>query len=223
MNLSTVQKQLFAWGMGHVNDLDMTQIKLKNCPPFANLAELKQSLLAQAKGIVVEIGPGAGAGFSYYSPDIQWIGVEPNIFMHHYLEAEAEKQGFHQIKLCQGSAEQLPLEDNSVDCVVSTHVLCSVQDISQCFREVERVLKPGGEFIFLEHVVGDRHSWTNRLQRVVNPLWKTLFDNCHLTRNTGDFLAETGLEVMQYYPFQVTLPLVSPHIAGIARKGESLG
>lgn len=217
MNLSTVQKRLFAWGMGRATEVDMTQIKLKNCSGFESLGALKQTLLGRVKGTVVEIGPGAGASFAYYQPDINWIGIEPNIYMRSYLETAAKQQGQTAIALYQGSAENLPLDDHTADFVVSTHVLCSVQDPARSLQEIKRILKPGGELIFVEHVADDHHTLTYHLQRGINPVWQCLFDNCHLNRETGKTLVETGFKMVEYYQFQLTIPLVSPHIAGIAR------
>ena len=84
MNLSTIQKRLFAWGMGKANDADADRIKLLDCPEFSNLGELKRSLLGNLHHNVLEIGPGAGASLAYYPEDIHWIGIEPNPYMHPY-------------------------------------------------------------------------------------------------------------------------------------------
>ena len=126
MNFSTLQKRLFAWGMSRANFADIRKVKITDFPEYSNLEELKQGLLANLSGKVLEIGPGAGANFTYYSPSIEWVGIEPNPFMHSYLQKEAERQGLNSIELYQGTAEQLPLADKSIDTVVSTHVLCSV-------------------------------------------------------------------------------------------------
>jgi ubiquinone/menaquinone biosynthesis C-methylase UbiE len=218
MNLSTVQKRLFAWGMGKANAADANSIKLIGCPEYGSLGELKQALLGNLRHKVLEIGPGAGASLAYYPNKIHWIGVEPNPYMHPYLEREAQQQGLSNIELRQGSAENLPVEDESIDTVVSTHVLCSVKDIDRSLQEIKRILKPGGNFIFIEHVAGECNSWTRKVQDGINPIWKTLFDNCHVNRETWEILERAGLETVNYYQFKLAFPLVSPHIAGIVRK-----
>ncbi|MBE9044019.1 class I SAM-dependent methyltransferase [Pleurocapsales cyanobacterium LEGE 10410] len=218
MNLSTIQKRLFAWGMGKANDADADRIKLIDCPEYQSLGELKQALLGNAQHRVLEIGPGAGASLAYYPKDIHWIGIEPNPFMHQYLEREAQQQGLTNIELLQGSAENIPVEDESMDTVVSTHVLCSVTDLQASLQEIKRILKPGGSFIFIEHVADSSDTWTRKAQDGVNPVWKNLFDNCHLNRETWKVLDRIGLETVNYYEFKLAIPLVSPHIAGIARK-----
>ncbi len=218
MNLSTIQKRLFAWGMGKANDADAHRIKLIDCPEYQSLGELKQALLGNLQHQVLEIGPGAGASLAFYPKDINWIGIEPNPFMHPYLEREAQQQGLANIELRQGSAEDIPVEDNSIDYVVSTHVLCSVTDLQASLQEIERILKPGGSFIFIEHVGEKCGTWTRRVQDGVNPVWKNLFDNCHINRETWKILEQIGLETVNYYEFKLAIPLVSPHIAGIVKK-----
>lgn len=220
MNLSTIQKRLFAWGMGKANNANADSIELINCSEYGSLGELKQALLGDLQNRVLEIGPGAGASFPYYSPNVHWIGVEPNPFMHPYLEREAQQQGLSNIQLCLGTAEDLPVENESIDTVVSTHVLCSVSDPHTSLQEVQRILKPGGSFIFIEHVGGECGTWTRRIQDSIAPVWKTLFDNCHPNRETWKFLERADWETIKYYRFSLTFPIVSPHIAGILKKKQ---
>lgn len=216
-NLSQIQKRLFAWGMSKANSADIGAISLSNCTSCETMAELKQGLLGSVAGKVLEIGPGAGANFSYYPKDIDWIGIEPNPFMHQYLEEEADLQGFKQITLYKGSAEELPIQDYSIDSVVSTHVLCSVNNIEQTLQEIKRILKPGGSFIFLEHVAADCCTWTRRIQDTIEPVWKVMFDNCHPNRTTSIALENAGFESVNYQEFRISFPIVSPHIAGVAK------
>ncbi len=91
MNLSTIQKRLFAWGMGKANATDARTIKLIDSPDYESLGELKQALLGNLHHKVLEIGPGAGANLAYYPDNIDWIGIEPNLFMHPYLKKEAQE------------------------------------------------------------------------------------------------------------------------------------
>jgi len=167
---------------------------------------------------VLEIGPGAGASLAYYPKDIHWIGIEPNPFMHPYLEREAQQRGLSNIQLLQGTAEDLPVEDESIDTVVSTHVLCSVRDLYRSLQEIKRILKPEGSFVFIEHVAGECGTWRRRVQDGIEPVWKNLFDNCHPNRETWKMLEQVELEVVNYYQFKLAFPVVSPHIAGRIRK-----
>jgi ubiquinone/menaquinone biosynthesis C-methylase UbiE len=219
-SLSQVQKRLFAWGMSKANSVDNKTIALIDNPNYSTMAELKQALLGSLQGKVLEIGPGAGANLAYYPKEIEWIGVEPNPFMHSYLEQEAGDRGIKNIELYSGTAEELPFKDHTIDSVVSTHVLCSVQNLDRSLKEIHRILKPGGSFIFLEHVAADCCTWTRRIQDGIAPVWKVMFDNCHPNRTTWTALENAGFESVNYQHFRLSLPIVSPHISGVAKKAK---
>lgn len=216
--LSQLQKRLMAWGMAKATAGDLRAIKVTGCEHHTNMGDLKQALLSNLHGHVLEIGPGTGANLSYYSTDIHWLGVEPNRFMHSYLHEEAKRQGLQQIELHEGTAENLPAKSDTINTVVSTHVLCSVNHLGQAMQEIQRVLKPGGTFIFLEHVAAKSNTWSRHLQDTITPAWKTLFDNCHPNREIWKALDEAGFVPMDYDHFQIPLPIVGPHIAGMATK-----
>ncbi|MEB3233030.1 MAG: class I SAM-dependent methyltransferase [Leptolyngbyaceae bacterium] len=216
--LSQFQRRLFAWCMAGVNGIDQEAVKCIDCAEYDNMATLKHALLGKLTGTVVEIGPGAGANFVYYPKDIHWIGIEPNPFMHPYLQDEAARQGFHDIQFYGDSGEHLGLENESVDAVVSTHVLCSVGQLEAVFTEIIRVLKPGGTFTFFEHVGAAEGTWTRTLQNGITPVWKILFDGCYPNRDIWNVLATTGFTAIDYEAFQLKLPVVGPHIAGVAVK-----
>lgn len=201
-------QRLFAWLMAHGN----TQYEI-------DIQARKRVLFADLRGKVLEIGPGTGPNLSYYPRDIQWIGVEPNPYMHFYLRKEADRLGFQTIDLRLATAEHLEVEDNSVDAVVSTLVLCSVANLSVVLQEVNRVLKPGGRFLFLEHVAAPQDSRLRRLQNWLEPLWKVLGDGCHPNRETWVALEQAGFERVDYEHFRANLPaIVSPQIVGVATK-----
>lgn len=216
--LSQVQKRFMAWGLAKANAADDQAIQLKNCLNFTNMEQLKRSLLGNLRGKVLEIGPGAGGNFRYYPTDIHWIGVEPNAFMHPYLHQEAARFGLRQIEIHGEMAEVLPAEDNRIDTVVSTHVLCSVADLDKTLQEVKRVLKPGGTFVFIEHVAAACGTWTRGIQDAIKPVWKTLLDNCHPNRETWKALEDANFTAVNYQKCQLTFPIVSPHIFGTATK-----
>lgn len=213
-------KSLFAWGLSKANSADESRIKLKNCSEYSSLGALKQALFSDLQGTVLEIGPGAGVNLSYYPNDIHWIGIEPNSFMHQYIQQQAEHFGFQNIEIRTGSAEHLPVADNSIDTVVSTYVLCSVDNVMSSLEEILRVLKPGGQFIFVEHVAAECGSWSCRLQNGIEPIWKVMFDGCHPNRQTWLALENASFKSVDYRRFQVSFPIVSPHIAGVAIKAH---
>ena len=177
----------------------------------------KRTLFGQLSGTVLEIGPGTGVNLKYFPAGVQWIGIEPNVFMHDYLRHEAERQGL-EVDLRTGTAEHLDAADASVDAVVSTLVLCSVNDVAGALAEIRRVLKPGGRFVFIEHVAASPGTWLRRLQRVVRPLWTVIADGCHPDRETWKHVEQAGFKQLEYDHFRVSTPVVGPHVAGVAVK-----
>jgi ubiquinone/menaquinone biosynthesis C-methylase UbiE len=138
----------------------------------AGLRALRQSLLADATGDVLEIGAGTGTNLPLYDGDIQSLVVtEPTPPMLRRLQRTAREQA-PMAQVLRAPAEDLPFEDGSFDTVVSTLVLCGVDDQPRALREAHRVLRPGGQLLFLEHVRSDdpqlarfqdRMNWLNRL------------------------------------------------------------
>lgn len=186
------------------------------------VAPRKHTLFDGLAGTVLEIGPGTGANFAYYPPDIRWIGIEPNPFMHPHLRAAAARVGLS-IDIHDGTADRITLEDESADTVVSTLVLCSVPDVNGALREIHRVLRPGGRFLFIEHVADLPGTWLRRMQRLLRPLVRTLADGCHLDRDTALAIERHGFAGVAYQRLRLPIPLVSPHIIGVATKGTALG
>ena len=178
-------------------------------------ADRKRSLLSEVGGTVVEVGPGTGTNFRYYSRNIHWIGVEPNRYMHPYLQRAAEAAGLP-AEVLLGRAENLSLPDESADAVVATAVLCSVRDPRRALKEIRRVLKPGGRFIFVEHVAAQRGTALRRIQRIVQPLWSCMADGCHPDRDTGELISQAGFRPLVSDAFSLPLGPVAPHIAGVA-------
>ena len=182
----------------------------------------KRELFNSLSGAVLEIGPGTGANLDYYPQGIHWIGIEPNPAMHGYLRDKAGQSGLT-AELRLGHAEQLDVPDCSVDVVVSTLVLCSVGSLIGSLAEVRRVLKPGGRFIFIEHVAAPQGSTLRTVQNLVNPLWNVVADGCNLNRETWVEMERAGFASLTYERFMVTggMSGLTPIIAGVAVKGGS--
>ena len=177
----------------------------------------KRELLGSLRGTVVEIGPGTGANLPYYDRSIRWIGIEPNAFAHEYLRREAARQ-LLEAELHEGRAERMPLADDSADAVVSTLVLCSVDDVPAVLREVRRVLRSSGHFVFVEHVAAPSGTWNKRLQKAIRPAWGVVADGCRPDRKTWEDIETAGFREVEMEHFRLPLPIVGPHIAGTARK-----
>jgi ubiquinone/menaquinone biosynthesis C-methylase UbiE len=191
----------------------------------AELAERKRNLLGGLAGTVLEIGPGTGSNFRYLQPAVtRWIGVEANPAMRHRLAEKAARSGIA-TEIVAGDAAHLDLPDGSVDAVVATLVLCSVEDPERVLREVLRVLRPGGVFAFVEHVAAPSGTSLRRWQRAVRPVWSFLADGCAPDRETARRIAEVGFLDVAIEAFDVprrAVPrLVAPHIAGSARKPQA--
>jgi ubiquinone/menaquinone biosynthesis C-methylase UbiE len=133
---------------------------------------LRQGLLSDAGGAVLEIGGGTGANLSLYDGNVGSLVItEPEPAMLRRLQKKAREQA-PLAKILRAPAEDLPFEDDTFDTVVSTLVLCGVDDQARSLREIRRVLRPGGRLLFLEHVRSDdpelarfqdRMNWLNRL------------------------------------------------------------
>ncbi|MEP7287195.1 MAG: class I SAM-dependent methyltransferase [Chloroflexota bacterium] len=177
----------------------------------------KRSLLGQLHGTVLEIGPGTGPNLPYYSPDIQWIGIEPNPAMFPYIEREAQRLGLT-VQLREGQAERLDAADASVDAVVATLVLCSVRNPQKVLQEILRVLKPGGRFVFIEHVAAPPDTKLRRRQNFIRPFWRVFADGCEPTRETWTTIEQAGFDYVKLEHFYIDNSFVGPHIAGVAVK-----
>eukprot|EP00884_Botryococcus_braunii_P007325 jgi/Botrbrau1/16594/Bobra.0068s0024.1 len=173
---------------------------------------------------ILEIGIGTGPNLKYIkarsgSADIRITGVDPNKQMLPYLQEEAERVGLTagQMNVKEGVAEALPLPDASIDLCISTLVLCSVTNVPQVIQEVKRVLKPGGQYLFLEHVIAPEDKPLLRLaQKALTPVQALLADGCHLNRNPLPSIKD-ALEVHVAQEFAVEdLGIIGPHVAGVA-------
>lgn len=152
---------------------------------------LKGEIIGAMTGTIVELGPGAGANMRYYGSGVHVIGIEPNPAMHDRLTANADRSGVDlEIRTLHG--ESIDVADGAADAVVATLVLCGVGDPNQVMAEVRRVLKPGGTFFFIEHVVAPSGSWTRRLQRLVKRPHRWLFNGCEVDRDTAELLRNSG-------------------------------
>lgn len=134
------------------------------------------------------------------------------------ITPEAAQQTFEH-PTPQAEAEHLEFADNSIDAVVSTLVLCSVEDLEGTLQEILRVLKPGGRFYFLEHVAAPQGTWLRRMQQWIRPVWKKLGDGCRPDRETWVALEQAGFEQVEYQRFSAPVPaIVRPQIIGVAMK-----
>ena len=170
-----------------------------------------------AWGDLLEIGGGTGANLPHYPPGVNITFIEPDRHMVRRLRRTTVR---HQrdADIVQQVGESLPFADASFDTVVTTLVLCMVRDADAVVHEARRVLRPGGAFLFYEHVVSPRRAgrwWQHKL----NPAWKFLTTGCNLDRDLTASIHRAGFASVEIEAFDlsVSLPVTIPNIVGIAR------
>ena len=184
--------------------------------------DIRRELLAGLSGRVVEVGAGTGPNFRLYPGTVtEIVAVEPEKYLRAKAEATAA-QSRRAIRLVDAIADRLPFEDASFDAAVAAQVLCSVPSQATALVELRRVLKPGGELRFYEHVLA-RDSRRARFQRLAGRVTPHVAGGCHPDRDTGRAIEEAGfaIERCRRFSFQPTLldlP-VAPRILGVARRG----
>ena len=173
---------------------------------FASMAEV----IERVNGPVLELGAGNGSNFRYYPKDTVVITIDLNGNFRTYLEKNLEK--YKHIKLKDyliGNAENMRelIPDGSCSCVVSSLLLCCA-DQKKVLSEVMRVLKPGGRFYFIEHIVEKPGTWVRFYQKQIEPFWASVRSNCHLTRNTDEVIQNFGFDNLKSIVLYREVPLV---------------
>lgn len=175
---------------------------------------------------LLEIGTGHGANLQFLPSDmkIQLVALDPNRFCKPYLEKTLVDHPNVTLKqYVEGGAEDMSvIASNSIDCVLSTIVLCSVEDQAKVLAEIRRVLKPGGYFFFMEHVHAKERSVMALFQMLLNPLNSFLLDGCNVNRKTWETIHKAAFSEVQCQNFDAGLyyqfALLRPHISGYALK-----
>jgi SAM-dependent methyltransferase len=160
----------------------------------AGMRRHRHDLLADARGLTVEIGSGTGLNLVHYPDDLDGLVLaEPDPSMRARLEHTVRRNA-RGAQVVDAGAEQLPFGDGTIDTVVSTLVLCTVHAPDLAFREIERVLRPGGQLLFIEHVRSDSPLLARWQDRLATP-WQRLAAGCRCDRPT--------LELMHAHGFQL--------------------
>lgn len=168
---------------------------------------------------VVEVGPGLGANFRYLAPGTHVIAVEPNPYMHRGLREAADRHGIR-LELRTVIGERMDVADSGAGSVITTLVLCTVADPRTVLGEIHRVLRPGGRYAFLEHVVAPERTVTRRVQRAVSRPWTWAFEGCSCERDLAPLIHEIGFASVDMEHRIIRSPFVpaNPQIAGVATK-----
>jgi ubiquinone/menaquinone biosynthesis C-methylase UbiE len=155
-----------------------------------SLADYRRRVVPAAEGRVLEIGVGSGLNLPFYSQRVrQVIGLEPSPKL--IALARRTQRAAASAQFIEGSAEEIPLKDGTIDTVVMTWTLCSIPDASRALGEIRRVLKPGGRLLFAEHGRAPEPNvarWQDRL----TPMWKRFAGGCHLNRAVGSLIEAAG-------------------------------
>ena len=187
----------------------------------ACLAQWRAELLRDLSGAVLEVGAGTGVTLPHYPKSIKRLVLsEPDAHMRRKLKRKVDASALRNIEISNASLDSLPFKAGEFDAVVCSLVLCSVPDQPAALAAIARVLKPGGRLLFLEHVAADGRPGRLKWQRRIEPVWKHLMGNCHLTRRTEAAIAAAGFKIerIQRESIRKALPIVRPSIRGLARK-----
>jgi ubiquinone/menaquinone biosynthesis C-methylase UbiE len=154
----------------------------------------RRRVLAGADGRVLEIGIGSGINLALYPPAVTHVvGIDASSKLL-ALARERSASAAVPVELIGASAEHIPMPHHSVDTVVTTWTLCSIRDVHAALREMCRVLKPGGQLLFVEHGLSpDAH--VQRWQHRLTPLWKPLAGGCHLNRAIAELIEGAGFHL----------------------------
>lgn len=178
----------------------------------------REALIPQAAGVVLEIGAGSGLNFPYYDGAITKLyALEPHATLCAKARPRAARVPFA-IEFLALKGESIPLPDGCIDTVVCTWVLCSIEDVAAALREMHRVLKPGGQLLFVEHGLAPTPrlaAWQQRL----TPLWSLCAGGCHLNRRPDLLLQAAGFQLETVQQTYLDGPkLLTYHYKGLARR-----
>ena len=183
--------------------------------------------LAEGTVRLLEIGTGPGANFQYFPKNFKVIATDPNPFFKDAFENHMKKYPDIEVeRMIIAKADDLSeVENNSVDVVLSTLVLCSVDDLSVTMKEVMRVLTPGGKFVFWEHCGDAPGGWRRTFQNISDATyWPYLLEGCHLSRDIPKAVNMAGFSNVEMEKFycptngSVEMYLIQSHVKGVATK-----
>jgi len=178
-------------------------------------ADHRRELLACLEGRVLEVGAGSGLNFEHYPPtvtEVDAIEPEPHFRARAFVAAQRAPVSVH---VMHGFADALPFPDGMFDAAVCSLMLCSVPDPVSSLIEIGRVLRPGGELRFYEHVRG-----TGRialLQDVFDPVWSRVAAGCHMNRDAVAAIEQAGFKLERVRRFDFIGWVMAPHVLGLAR------
>ncbi|MFO0551717.1 MAG: class I SAM-dependent methyltransferase [Polyangiaceae bacterium] len=171
-----------------------------------------------AEGAVLDLGVGSGLNLAVADPAkvTRWVGIDPSRGLLDRATERAKEVGFA-VELLQGVAEALPFDAATFDTALVTYTYCSVADPAAALRELERVVRPGGTLLFVEHGLAARES-SRTVQRWVEPGWSRVAGGCHLRRDIVSDLANTAFEIERTEVHVAVPAWLSTVVSGVARR-----
>ena len=160
----------------------------------ATLVPYRRRVIAGATGRVLEIGFGSGLNLQFYGSGVsEVVGLEPSAKLLSMARRSVASTS-RNAELLEASAEAIPLDDHSVDTVVTTWTLCTIPDVTRALKETRRVLKTDGRLLFVEHGRSP-DAGVRRWQDRLNPLWRPIAGGCHLNRPIADVITQSGFRI----------------------------
>jgi ubiquinone/menaquinone biosynthesis C-methylase UbiE len=158
------------------------------------LVPYRERVVSGAGGRILEVGIGSGMNLRYYGDRAEHvIGLDPSAKLL-AMAAQADRRTELSVELVKGSAETIPIEDQSIDTVLITWTLCSIPDVDRALSEMRRVLKPNGRLLFVEHGLSPDDK-VRRWQERLNPIWKRVAGGCNLNRAVTQLIEVAGFRV----------------------------
>lgn len=204
--------------MSYYEDKILPHIIDKACS-MGQIMKLRSQIVPLARGTVLEVGMGSAINLQYYNPqkvDLVY-GLEPSEGMRRKAQANLSRSPV-KVEWLDLPGEKIPLANDSVDTILLTFTLCTIPDWHTALMQMKRVLKPGGELLFLEHGESPDEG-TRKWQHRITPGWKKLAGGCHLNRHIADLLSQAGFEILELENLYVPK---APRIAGYIYKGRAV-
>jgi SAM-dependent methyltransferase len=186
---------------------------------------LREEAVSPAEGDVLEIGFGTGLNLPYYGPRVRSLtGLDPMVTTGvAKIESRIEAAPFPVQRTVLRADEQLPFDDAQFDTIVTTWTLCSIPDVPRALAEMRRVLKPGGQYVFIEHGRSP-NATTAKWQDRLNPAWRWMADGCNINRPIERIVAQSGFTLEQTHRFKGKGPSIASYLyRGIARRSPTGG
>lgn len=189
----------------------------------AGLREIRRDLISRARGRTLELGAGSGLNLDHYTESVDELIVsEPSPHMLRLLEKalESDPPNVGSVRVEEGGAEELPFDDAGLDTVVGTFILCTIPEPAAALAEIARVLRPGGRYLYIEHVHAGDDTLLGRVQDLIEVPHRYLAAGCHPNRRTEALLSDSPLEIERLAHFSQprAVPSVRPSILGWATR-----